>query len=182
MGSTMVITAGITALLLSAVLGIFVLYFGYYLFTKLTRQIDEEAELRQGNPAVGIVGAGFIFSLGLIMETALQPFLQTLFNTAVYSSEGAGRIAAGLGLMGLQFLGTLLIAVLALALGLKVFHSLTRHIDEWAQIRQGNIAVALITAAMTVTLALFLRTGTEHLLDVIQLSPGVQSSTAAPFG
>lgn len=178
----LLVVRGTAALGVSLFLGIFILYFGYFLFTRTTKKIDEEEEIAGGNIAVGITAAAFIFSLGYMMESVIDPFMQTLFNTAAYASEGYGRVFTGLGIMTLQIFGTLLISLAVLLGGQKIFQSLTRHLDEWQEIQNNNIAVALLNGAMLITLALFLKGGLEIFLDFLVLSPGVQSTTALPFG
>jgi|GEM_PF-2698125 len=49
---------------------------------------------------------------------------------------------------------SLLVAVTALFLAIKVFDKLTHHLDEWAELKKGNMAVALFLSVMIFSIAL----------------------------
>ncbi len=48
----------------------------------------------------------------------------------------------------------LLVAVLSLFLAIKVFGKLTRGIDEWAELKRGNMAVAIVMSAIIISIAI----------------------------
>ena len=48
----------------------------------------------------------------------------------------------------------LLVAVLSLFLAVKVFDRLTKGIDEWAEIKKGNMAVAVVLSTIVLSIAL----------------------------
>lgn len=48
----------------------------------------------------------------------------------------------------------LLVAVLSLFLAVKVFSKLTRGIDEWAELKKGNMAVATVLSAIIISVAI----------------------------
>jgi uncharacterized membrane protein YjfL (UPF0719 family) len=56
-----------------------------------------------------------------------------------------------------QFAVSILLAAIATYLGIWLFERATRDIDEWIEIRQGNLAVGLTLAAVVVGLAIILR-------------------------
>lgn len=47
----------------------------------------------------------------------------------------------------------LLIAVFSLFLAIKAFEKLTRGIDEWAELKKGNMAVALVLSSVIISIA-----------------------------
>lgn len=49
---------------------------------------------------------------------------------------------------------SLLVAVAALFLAIKVFDRLTHNLDEWAELRKGNMAVAIFLSVMVLSIAL----------------------------
>lgn len=49
---------------------------------------------------------------------------------------------------------SLLVAVCALYLAVKVFDRLTHHIDEWAELKKGNMAIAIFMSAMVLSIAI----------------------------
>ena len=63
-----------------------------------------------------------------------------------------------------QLVVAILLAVLAAYLGIVLFELTTRDIDEWAELRRGNMSVGLVLAAITVGIALILRPATQVAL------------------
>jgi uncharacterized membrane protein YjfL (UPF0719 family) len=64
---------------------------------------------------------------------------------------------ANLFFMGLQFVVALLVAVIAAYLGIWLFDKFTRGIDEWNELRKGNLAVGIILGAIIIGLGITLR-------------------------
>jgi uncharacterized membrane protein YjfL (UPF0719 family) len=171
------ILSGIVTLILSVLLAVVVIQLGFVLFQHLTVRINEGEELRNNNVAVAILSGAYVLSLGLIVKSALAPVLQTFFLMLYGDQYSAGEIFMGAGAMLLQVLAALLIAVLALMLGLGIFSRLTKHLDEFAEIRNNNIAVAIVLAAILVTFALFIEEGVGAVLRTIIPAPPIQSES-----
>lgn len=66
--------------------------------------------------------------------------------------------------------------------GLRVFTALTKNIDEFEEIKNNNIAVAIFIAVILITLSLFIEEGLSRLLQVIIYQPGIQNTNVTPFG
>lgn len=177
-----VLLSAVSTVILSLVLGVFVLFLGFRLFSRFTYSIDEEEELQKNNIAVALLSASLIFALGYMMKSAVYPLVRDFFNILFYSDEGVGRMLIGFGLIVIQFLVSLIVSIGSLWLGVKGFSWLTRNIDEFEEIRSNNIAVAILMSVIIITVALFLKEGVEKLLQVIRLTPGVENSGIRPFG
>lgn len=178
----LVLLSGISAVILSLALGVFVLFIGFRFFSKLSVGIDEEEELQKDNIAVALLSGSLIFSLGIMMKSSIYPLIQAFFNILFYADLGTGRILLGLGYILLQFVIVLFISMSSLWFGVKAFTWLTKDIDEFEEIRNNNIAVSILMAVIIITLALFLQEGIERLLQVMPISPGLNNSSLTPFG
>lgn len=177
-----VLFSAVATIIVSLVMGVFVLFLGFRLFSRFTHSINEEEELQNNNIAVAILCGSLIFSLGYIMKSAVYPLVRDFFNILIYSDQGSGRIVLGFGLILLQFFSALVISIGSLWLGVKGFSWLTKNIDEFEEIRRNNTAVSILMAVIVITLALFLQEGVEKLLQVIRLTPGISNSGLTPFG
>ena len=70
------------------------------------------------------------------------------------------------GIYAAMHLGvSIVISAAVLALGTLIFTKLTRKVDEMAEIRRGNVAPALVLAAVMVVLALMTAPGLQTALD-----------------
>jgi len=180
--SLLVLLSGISTVILSLVLGVFVLFLGFRIFSKFSMGIDEEEELQKNNIAVALLSGSLIFSLGYMMKSSVYPLVQAFFNILFYSDEGIGRALIGFAFILLQFFITLIISMGSLWFGVKGFTWLTKNIDEFEEIRNNNIAVSILMAVIIITLALFLQEGIERLLQVLQITPGINNNSLTPFG
>lgn len=171
-----------STIVLSLVLGVFVLFLGFRLFSRFSINIDEESELQNNNISVALLSGSLIFSLGYMMKSSVYPLVRDFFNILFHFEGNAVSMLTGFGLIILQFAAALAISVCSLWLGIKGFSWLTKNIDEFEEIRRNNIAVAILMSVIIITLALFLREGVDRLLQIIRLTPGINSATIAPFG
>jgi uncharacterized membrane protein YjfL (UPF0719 family) len=130
------------AIVLSAV----VAFLALYLFQWFTRGLDEWEALRQGNAAIGLVLGAILVAVAIVLRPAL----------AVDSSAwdiGSRLFFPVLLTEALQLALGLIFALVTIALALAIFAALTRGIDEVAELRQGNLAVALLLAGVVLGVA-----------------------------
>jgi len=171
--------SGVVELGLSLGLGLAVAYISFRLFARWTRDLDEMAELGGNNPAAGILLAGMLLANALIVREALGPVIATL-QTSLLAGLNLGETARLVGLSLLYLAVVFVISVLGITLGTRAFLRLTRHIDELAEIRRHNVAVAIVLAAVIVVMALFLSQGIQGLLGAIIPEPSF--ATIQTFG
>lgn len=171
------VISGLVTLLLSILLGVLVIHLGFILFQHLTARIDETSELLANNTAVAILSGGYIVSLGLIVRTAVGPIMQTFFLMTYGDQYAPAEIFIAAGFMLLQVIVALVTAVLTLMSGLFIFSRLARRIDEFAEIKKNNVAVAIVISAILITYALFVEEGVVRLLQTIVPAPPIQSES-----
>ncbi len=178
----LVVLSGISTLLLSLILGIFILFIGFKMFSGLSKTINEEEEIQKNNIAVAILSGSFIVAMGIMMKASIDPLIQSIFRAIFYNDSGISGILGHLSIALLQFIASLFISISSLWLGVKGFTWLTHNINEFEEIQKNNIAVSILMASIIITLSLFLQNGLEKLLQVLQFTPGINNSNLTPFG
>jgi uncharacterized membrane protein YjfL (UPF0719 family) len=143
---------GLIQLLIAIVLAVLALYIGYAVLARITKGIDEEKELLKGNTALGIIIASVFFAIAIVVQSGVAGI------TAGLSSAMAGDILA-LGVAAIQLILGILLAVVAIYIALGVLDHLTKGIDEFAEIRKGNVAVALVMAGVIISTAVIIQSG-----------------------
>lgn len=144
------------AIILSAIAA----YLAFYLFQWFTRDLDEWAELRRGNPAVGAVLGAIIVAVAIVLRPALRVNVEgwdvgrNVYFWVLFA-EGA-QLAVGL-----------VFAVITLALALYLFATLTRGIDEVAELASGNMAVAGLLAGVVIGVGLMVSQAVEQIMALI---------------
>jgi uncharacterized membrane protein YjfL (UPF0719 family) len=124
-----------------------------------------DEEQREGNLAVGILTAGSLIALGIMLRHAVM----ATFNAAdlMYRDAEITLVAVRrVGSYALVHLGlSSVLSAVVLALGTWIFSKLTRGVDEMEEIRKGNASPALVLAAVMVVLALLTAPGLQMALD-----------------
>ena len=147
-------------LVISIIPGAVVAFLSFYLFQWFTRDLDEWEELRQGNPAVGIVLGAILVSVALILRPALAVDTETW--------DAGHQVYVQLLLAeALQIAMGLILAVLALGLALLVFLALTRGIDEVEELKKGNLAVGGLLAGVVLAVGMMVSQAVTQVTTAI---------------
>jgi uncharacterized membrane protein YjfL (UPF0719 family) len=146
------IIIGMVQLVIAIVLAVVSLYIGFAALDRMTGKIDEEKELAKGNVAIGILVASIFISIGIVVQSGVGGVSVGLRNAI--DGDIYPLIASIVQLM----LGIIL-AIAGIYLSLNIFDKLTKGIDEFEEIRKGNVAVALEMAGVMVAVALIIQSG-----------------------
>lgn len=144
-------------LALTVVVAGLVAYLGVWLFEQTTREIDEWAELRGGNLAVGVVMASIVVAVGIIVRPALQ-------DPLIAADVGRARPLYELVVNGVGLLIALILAIVAIGLAMWLFTRLTVDLDEWAELVDGNHAVAVLMAGVVLAVALLTASAVDRIV------------------
>jgi putative membrane protein len=154
------ILLSLAQLAVAVVLSAIAAYLAFYLFQWFTRNLDEWEELRQGNPAVGIVVGAILISVAIV----LQPALSVSTDTWDVGGDLFFRVLLA---EALQLAVGLVLAVITLALALYLFAGLTRGIDEVEEIKNGNLAVASLLAGVVIGVGLLVSQAMAQIMTLV---------------
>ncbi|MFA4936279.1 MAG: DUF350 domain-containing protein [Candidatus Methanoperedens sp.] len=155
---------GIIQLVISIILAVAALYIGFSVLGKITKGIDEVKELARGNVAVGILVASVFLAIGIVVQAGVAGISGGI--KAAQASAGGILSAGGLTAIGLSILQLVLGIVLAIAaiyLALNILDKLTKGIDEFEELKKGNVAVALEMAGVIITTAIIIQSGVQGI-------------------
>jgi uncharacterized membrane protein YjfL (UPF0719 family) len=141
------------------------LYTGIGLFDMLTSGIDEWKEMKKGNVAIGIVLVSVMASMLLLMEQRIGELvfaIQAATPTLPWSV-----VALIFCFTLLNYLLGLLVAVLLIFLTINLVDRITHDLDEFAEIKKGNIAVAIVLAAAVLLVVVALRPPFESAFTML---------------
>ncbi len=126
---------------------IFGIFVSLQFFDRLTRNIEEWKELKKGNVAVALLFASIILSLAL--------FVSALNSYAPFSSYSVDPVFMNALLGKIFFVAYLLVGTLAaivvLFVSTSIVDQLTPDIDELAELKKGNAAIALFISSILVS-------------------------------
>jgi uncharacterized membrane protein YjfL (UPF0719 family) len=130
------------------------LYVASWVLGKLTKGINEWEEISKGNNAVAIYMAGIFLSVAIIMG----PGILGLFRTMEI---------VGIALGFVQLIFALILAVAAQYIGLSVLSKLIKGVDTWDELRNGNIATAIVMAVTVVAVGTIVAIGVKSIIETI---------------
>ncbi|MCX9026309.1 MAG: DUF350 domain-containing protein [Candidatus Methanoperedens sp.] len=151
---------GIIQLVISIILAVVALYIGFSVFGKITKGIDEQKELAKGNTAIGILVASVFFAIGIVVQsgvTGISSGIKAAQASAGGILSAGGLVAIGMGI--LQLILGIVLAIAAIYLALNILDKLTKGIEEFEELKKGNVAVALEMAGVIITTAVIIQSG-----------------------
>lgn len=153
--------AGIIQLIIALILAVVALYIGFSVMGRITKGIEEEKEIAKGNPAVGILVASVFIAIAIIVQSGVLGISKAISSLDPYA------IVLGF----LQLILGIILAIVAIYIALNVLDRLTKGIDEFEELKKGNVAVALEMAAVIIATAIIVQSGVLGITSA--LLPGV---------
>lgn len=151
---------GIWELVLALLIGLLVLYVSYSCFYRF---VYVKHNLEKDNMAYAILAASVIFSVGYIFAGVSDPLLMTIKYLRQTGTESF--VMSCVSYSSVFVIGALVISGLINVVSILLFTFMTRKVDEFEEIKQGNVAVALITAAIIISITLIVRENMVLLFD-----------------
>lgn len=131
-------------LVFGLVLALGSVYLGLKIFDRLTEGVDEMAELKKGNVAVAILLGAIIFSIANVMQSSVSSLTAGLAQPGLAPQVMLAALLIGL----VNLLVGLVLSVLSIYIALSVLDKITVGIDEFKELAKGNVAVAIVMAAV----------------------------------
>jgi len=151
---------GFIQLIIAILLAVVALYIGYSTFSRITKGMDEQQELMKGNAAVGIIIAAVFFAIALVVQSGVAGISVGIINAL--EGDWLALVAAFIQLV----LGIIL-AIAAIYLALNILDRLTKGVDEFAELKKGNVAVALMMAGVIVATAIIVQSGVMGITSAL---------------
>ncbi len=149
---------GIIQLIIAVILAVVALYIGFSVFGKITKDVDEQKELAKGNVAFGIVVASIFVAIAVVVQSGVAGISVGIGKASALGFTSVdGLIAISVAIIQL-ILGVLL-AIGAIYLALNIFDKFTKELQEFEELKKGNVAVALEMAGVIIAVALIIQSG-----------------------
>jgi uncharacterized membrane protein YjfL (UPF0719 family) len=149
---------GLIQLLISIIFAVLALYIGFAVLSKITKGIDEEKELAKGNAAVGIIVASVFVAIALVVQSGVSGIsvgINKALNVGILSVDGLLAVCVAF----IQLILGIVLAIAAIYLALNILDKLTKGIEEFEEIKKGNVAVALEMGGVIIAVAVIVQSG-----------------------
>lgn len=157
-----------------AILISFILIFGSYrLFLILTHRFDEERQLRKKNTSVGIILGSVLLGEAIVVKQAVYPVMAVIQIYVMGQEKGVANFLKMIGLgVGYVVLAGIL-AIVCILFSFWLFNKLTPRIDQYEEIKNNNLAVALFMSLFVIAICLLISQGVSGLTKALIPFPEV---------
>ena len=152
------VVVGLIQLIISIIFAVLALYIGFAVLSKINKNMDEEKEIARGNVAVGIIVAAVFVAIALVVQSGVSGLsvgINKALNVGILTVDGLLAI----GTAFIQLILGIVLAVGAIYLALYILDKLTKGVDEFEEIKKGNIAVALMMGGVIIAVAVIIQSG-----------------------
>jgi uncharacterized membrane protein YjfL (UPF0719 family) len=152
------VVVGLIQLIISIIFAVLALYIGFAVLSKINKNMDEEKEIARGNAAVGIIVAAVFVAIALVVQSGVSGLsvgIKKALNVGILTVDGLLAI----GTAFIQLILGIVLAVGAIYLALYILDKLTKGVDEFEEIKKGNIAVALMMGGVIIAVAVIIQSG-----------------------
>ncbi|MDD3136809.1 MAG: DUF350 domain-containing protein, partial [Methanoregula sp.] len=143
---------------IAIIFAVVALYIGFAVLGKITKGINEEKELAKGNVAVGIFVASVFVAIALVVQSGVSGLshgISKAMSVGLLSVEGLLDI----GVAFVQLILGIVLAIAAIYLALNILDKLTKGVEEFEELKKGNVAVALEMAGVIIAVAVIIQSG-----------------------
>jgi uncharacterized membrane protein YjfL (UPF0719 family) len=154
---------GIIQLVIAIIMAVVALYIGFSVFGKITKGIDEQKELAKGNVAIGILVASIFIAIGIVVQSGVVGLSKGISTAMSIFSTDITLAIVIIFISFLQLVLGIVLAVISIYLALNILDKLTKGIEEFEELKKGNVAVALEMAGVIITTAVIIQSGVQGI-------------------
>ena len=155
---------------ISIVIGVSLLYFTYRVINKL---VMKKFDISSDNVSFSIFTSSILFSVAYLISGIKSPILNSLKMLSNNPEYEGSLIFDGFKYSGL-FLSLIIITItLVIFISIKLFTYMTKNINEFQEIKKNNLAVAILTATIIISISLLVKESLYLLLETFVPYPDV---------
>ncbi|MFH1199774.1 MAG: DUF350 domain-containing protein [Candidatus Micrarchaeota archaeon] len=147
------VIAQLLKLAAAVVLAVLAQYLAIRVFDKFTSRIDEMAELKKGNAAVGLVLGAIMVSVAMIVAGGVASMVPD--NTEIVKADFWGSMLTGI----ISLAVSVVLAIAAQFLAIGVFEKMAGDIDVQTELKKRNMGIAVLLSAIIIGMAAIVSAG-----------------------
>ncbi len=144
-----VLIKGVAEIILSIILCLFSFFISFRLSSYMTKEIDNQLELKNNNIALAIIETAYILVISIFMIAVITPTIKLIFGIEYLSVE---NILTAIAKIVMFYVVAIALSYLIIFFSIKFFLIFSGIIDENREIKKGNISVALIISSFMFTI------------------------------
>ena len=120
--------------------------------------------VNESNHAIGIVTASILFSVGYLVSSVVHPLLSLFRIISTKDNNTFNLMISFIGYGAIYIALAFVVALIVCWLGMVIYNYITP-IDEIQELKNNNLAVALVVGSIIITLSLMTHDGVELLIE-----------------
>ncbi|MCJ7680448.1 MAG: DUF350 domain-containing protein, partial [Candidatus Aminicenantes bacterium] len=150
-------------------------FVSYRLILMMSRKFDEEHHLKENKVSVGVILGSMLLGEAIILKQAIYPVMAVIQLFILGGDRGVGRFFSTVGLAFGFVVVVGILAVFTVSFCFWLFNHLTPQIDQYEEIKKGNLAVAVLMAFFIIGICLLLSEGISGLVKALVPFPEIGS-------
>jgi len=164
---------GLLEFFVTILISFILIFVSYRLFLVLTPRFDEERQLRKKNTSVGILLGSVILGEAIVVKQAVYPVMAVIQIFVLGQERGVANFFKMIGLSVGYVLLAGILAIVCILFSFWLFNRLTPRIDQYEEIKNNNLAVALFMALFVIAICLLISQGVSGLTKALIPFPEV---------
>ncbi len=151
---------------LAVLFGLMTVFITVKVFDLILLRGDSEKTIKGGNVALGIFGGAVVISVLLLVQTSIDPAVSSLQVLVTGTAEiTVFMVLKSLGFFLLFYVISTAISMILLFLATNFYMLATTKVDEITEMKNGNIAVAVMLSCVILAMTLFIRPSVGRFLS-----------------
>jgi hypothetical protein len=131
------------------------------------RKIDVKEEIVYNrNIGIALVLGSFIWTIGQMCLRSTKPIMNVFFSTYATGFTFGSAVSFTVGILG-SMLTAVIFGGISVFLALKILMGITKGINEWQEIKQENIAVAVVISITVIVVGMFFESIVSYIVTNI---------------
>lgn len=160
-----VVVVGLIELTLSLLLSVLILFLTFKFFHFITKKIDDIKELKSNNYSVALYNASILFAVAWVAKSSINGAISSITLLIRNPTTNITDILKTSGIVSLQIVVSVIIAFSGIYISLRMFMALTKNIDEFKEIKNNNVSIAIILSAIVIIVALFIEPSVKNIIQ-----------------
>ena len=152
----------IIEIVISLFFGVTLLYFSYRIINKL---VKKKFEINSDNVSFSIFSSSILFSVAYLISGIKSPILNSLKMLSNDPNYEGSMILDSFKYSGIFLLIIIITIAIVIFIAIKLFTYMTTNINEFEEIKKNNIAVAILTATIIISISLLVKESLYLLLE-----------------
>ncbi len=157
------LVVAVVTLVLSLFLAMWAIRVAVGMFGRWTRGLDQHEEIKKGNLAVGILMASVVFAIANVVGAGVGALTEAIkpFDLSI-------TYAVGVTVGVVNLVVSLVVATFAVSMAFKLLDKTTKDLDEIAEVKKGNMAVAVFMAGVMISVSFIVQAGVAGIAKILQ--------------